>query len=117
MLKKVNKYNSKKILYENILFASKLESQRYFFLQLAKKQNAIKDFELQVPLQITINDKKICKYICDFVIITNSDKKLYEDVKGFKTPVYRLKKKLVEANFNIKIHEITKDNLYDLVNV
>jgi hypothetical protein len=29
-----------------------------------------------------------------------------EDVKGYKTPLYRLKKKLVEASWGVKIVEI-----------
>jgi len=31
---------------------------------------------------------------------------VYEDAKGFKTPIYRLKKKLVKACMGIEIQEI-----------
>jgi len=32
--------------------------------------------------------------------------KIVEDVKGYKTAIYRIKKKCVEAYYNIKIREI-----------
>jgi hypothetical protein len=53
------------------------------------------------------DSKPVFKYIADFVYLdrTNGQFKI-EDVKGFKTPLYKLKKKLIEKQFNIKIIEI-----------
>ena len=37
-----------------------------------------------------------------------------EDVKGMKTPVYRLKKKMLKASLGHEIVEVTKENLTEL---
>lgn len=41
-------------------------------------------------------------------VLTDDERgaRIVEDVKGFKTPVYRLKKKLVEALYGIQIREV-----------
>jgi hypothetical protein len=58
---------------------------------------------------------KVCTYVADFAYdqktLSASENDHYvrvvEDVKGMKTPVYRLKKKLVEAQYGIEITEVT----------
>jgi hypothetical protein len=43
-----------------------------------------------------MNGTKVFTYKADFSYFTDKER-VVEDVKGFKTPVYKLKKKLVEA--------------------
>lgn len=98
------KYGNKKVVIDGIKFDSKREAQRYGALQLMLKAGLISNLRLQVPYQITVNGKKVCRYVADFVYSENG-KEVVEDVKGMKTPVYNLKKKLMEAVFGVVIFE------------
>ncbi len=73
-------------------------------LKVIQSAGLITDLRLQVPYQITVNGKRVCRYVADFVYIENG-KEVVEDVKGMKTPVYNLKKKLMEAVFGVVILE------------
>lgn len=100
------KYHSKKTFVDGIRFDSKREAARYTELKLLEKAGELKELKLQVPFCLFVNNFKICTYKADFVYEADG-KKVVEDVKGFKTPVYRLKKKLFEALFHpLKITEI-----------
>ena len=100
-----NKFNAKKTEVDGIVFDSKAEAKRYTELKLLGKANVISDLRLQPKFDCVVNGKKICTYRADFDYY-EADKYVCEDVKGFKTPVYRLKKKLVEALFEVIIIEI-----------
>jgi hypothetical protein len=103
------KYNNRKTNVDGIVFDSKKEAQRYGELKMREMVGDIIDLKLQVPFGFTLpgDSKPVFKYIADFVYLdrTNGQFKI-EDVKGFKTPLYKLKKKLIEKQFNIKIIEI-----------
>jgi len=102
-----NKYGAKKTEYNGIKYDSKKEAEFARKLDLTRKSlnSNILDVERQVPFEIRLNGIKICKYLLDFKVTYNSGEVEYIDVKGMKTPVYRLKKKLVEAQYGIKITE------------
>lgn len=100
-----NKYGNKKTVVDGITFASKKEAEYYGYLKLRVKAKEILSFELQYKLPIEINGVKVCTYICDFKINHLSEEEEFIDVKGFKTPEYRLKKKLVLAWLGIEIIE------------
>jgi hypothetical protein len=64
----------------------------------------------QVPFKITISGIHICTYIADFTyhefeIAMNRWQFVVEDAKGFKTEVYRLKKRLMLAMHGIELRE------------
>ena len=115
-----SKYKAVKTTIDGITFDSKKEAKRYTELKLLEKAGHITHLELQPEYQITINGAKICKYKADFRYFTvrqenneqyynskgewqtptmtgDKEGQIVEDVKGYKTPIYRLKKKLVEA--------------------
>ena len=109
MVSKVgNKYNATRVAIDGITFHSRAEAARYSELHLMAKAGTIKDLRLQVPYKIVVNGKNICTYRADFVYKNASGKEVVEDVKGYRTDVYRLKKKLVEAIYGIDIVEIEK---------
>ena len=91
---------------DGIVFASKKEATRYGELKLLQKNGNIKKLELQPEFNCVVNGKKICGYIADFKYENSDSSVIIEDVKGFKTRMYRLKKKLVEALHGIKITEV-----------
>lgn len=102
-----NKYNAAKTTIDGIEFASKREAKRYSDLKLLQRAGEISNLELQPSFPITINGQKVCTYKADFQYMTPNGM-IVEDVKGFKTPAYRLKKKLVEAVYQgVKITEIS----------
>ncbi len=96
---KGNKYRAVKTEVDGIMFDSKREAARYMELMLMQKAGEISHLELQPEYQCIINGKKICTYRGDFRYFTKKNS-VVEDVKSpytAKNPVYRLKKKLVEA--------------------
>ena len=101
----MSKYHAIKTTVDNITFASKAEARHYGELKLLEKAGLITDIHLQVQYSIEVNGKHICNYYADFTYWENGEQKII-DVKGIKTPVYRLKKKLVEAIHGIKITEV-----------
>lgn len=100
------KYNNKKTIVDGITFHSKKEAAYYCNLKLLKKAKKITRFEMQVPFLITYQGFNICKYICDFIVYYPDGTHQVVDVKGVKTSIYRLKKKLVKAFHGIDIVEV-----------
>ena len=89
---------------------SKREANRYLVLKDKLDHNEIQDLQLQVKYELipkyTINNKNIreISYIADFVYMEDN-KQVVEDCKGFKTDIYKLKKKMFEYKYNIEIRE------------
>ena len=109
----VAKYHNKKVKYDGYTFDSIREKNYYIKLKLLEKSGKIKELELQKEYELQpsfkLNNKTSRKitYKADFTYKTTEDDKLHVvDVKGFRTDVYRLKKKLFEYKYRIEIEEI-----------
>lgn len=114
-----SKYRAKKVTVDNIRFDSIKESRRYLQLKTLQQAGVITDLELQPRYDVVVNGHKICYYKADFRYMEKGAQ-VVEDVKAMpKTAkaikkykatgawkVYRLKKKLVEALYPIKIIEV-----------
>jgi hypothetical protein len=88
-------------------FDSKGEAARYVELRFLERMKIITDLRLQVRFSIEVNGQKIATYVADFVY-REKGVEVIEDFKSpatAKNPVYRLKKKLVEAIYGIEIRE------------
>lgn len=90
------------------VYPSKLEMQYRQHLDLLLKSGDVIFIEEQTKFPCKVNGFKICTYLLDFKVTYKDGKIDYVDVKGKILPMYRLKKKLVEALYPIKITEITK---------
>ena len=101
----MTKYRAKPTFVDGIRFASKKEAARYGELKLLERVGKVTCLELQPKFEIKINGIKICTYIADFKYCFPGKEVIIEDVKGVKTPIYRLKKKLVKACHGIEIFE------------
>lgn len=91
-----------------VVFDSKKEMQYAQTLNMMLKAKLITDYKMQVPYEIVVNGKKICKYILDFLVTYPDGKIEHIDVKSEMTrklPVYRLKAKLMLAVHGITIIE------------
>lgn len=111
----MSKYYSKKVEFDGIKFDSIKEKNRYIELKFLLKANKIKELELQKtfelqPKYINNNGEHIrsITYKADFFYYDNVKKQyIVEDTKGFKTEVYKIKKKIFEYVYpNLTIKEI-----------
>mgnify|MGYP003148249089 CR=1 FL=1 len=102
---KRNKYGNKKVIIDGLKFDSKAEGNRYLVLKDRLQRLEISNLEMQPMFPVHINGKRVCKYFADFKY-THQGQEIIEDVKGARTAIYRLKKKMVEAEHNIRITEI-----------
>lgn len=106
-----SKYRAKPTVVDGIRFASQKEARRYQELKLLEKAGKIYDLELQPAFELLVylGLRPIGKYVGDFrysEIVDGLESRIVEDVKGFKTPLYRWKKKHVEAQYGIQIREV-----------
>jgi hypothetical protein len=90
---------------DGIVFASRKEMIRYVDLKKQLDSGRIRDLEIQPKYAIKVKGIHICTYVADFRY-KRGRRRVVEDVKGIKTPVYRLKKKLMAAVHRIEIHEV-----------
>jgi hypothetical protein len=102
------KYGAKKTKIDGITCASKKESRRYAELKILLRAKKISNLRLQEtfvlhPIFRDENTGKIyraIKYVCDFFYFDEELQKfIVEDVKGIKTDVYKIKKKLFIKKF------------------
>lgn len=101
---KKSKYYSEKGEVDNLRFDSQKEKARYGELKMMQRAGMISNLELQVVYILMVNGMSVGRYIADFRY-KKADRMIVEDCKGFKTPVYRLKKKLMEAIYGVIILE------------
>lgn len=104
------KYGNTKTEVDGITFDSKAEANRYKELRALEIVGVIKGLERQKTY-------KLCKgrwhngkpfsisYRADFVYTLDGEV-IVEDVKGYRTEAYRLKKKLMKAVYGIEITEV-----------
>lgn len=112
--KTTSKYHNKKIIYNGIKFDSIKEKDRYIMLKWLEKDGRIKELELQKPFELQETFKKngktyrSIKYIADFYYYDVIDEKyIVEDTKGYRTEVYKIKKKLFEFKYKgIELKEL-----------
>lgn len=99
------KYGNKWCEIDGIKFQSQKEGGYYLYLKSEQKKGRVKSFKLQAPFRCEVNGRLVCKYIADFVVTYADGSKKVIDVKGFRTSLYILKKKLMFACNGITIHE------------
>lgn len=122
------KYGNTKIIVDGIQFDSKREAARYQELKLLERAGVISFLQRQTKFQL-IPDQHApsnavytkgprkgqrkpgklleheCSYIADFCYIQNGET-VVEDAKGYRTEVYRIKKKLMLERYGIHIREV-----------
>jgi len=108
-----NKYSNKKevriVNKEKVVFDSKKEARRFDDLILLLKAGKISGLMLQPSFEIIPQVKceghrtmALRKYVADFRYVENGIT-IVEDVKGFKTDMYRIKKQLFLAKYGKEI--------------
>lgn len=111
-MKRGHKYGAVPTTIDGIRFASKAEAKRYGELKILEKAGEITALKLQPKFALEHGGMKIAAYIADFSYVAiqpdGSGRYVVEDVKGMKTAVYNIKKKLMRACHGIEITEITR---------
>lgn len=69
------------------------------WLESEKQAGRVLWWRRQEPIQITVNDVKICKLIVDFLVGYPDSHQEYHEIKSeaTKTPLFKLKHKLLLA--------------------
>lgn len=104
----INKYHAEKSECDGIIFDSKKERDRYAELKQMEKAGIISDlelqprFELQEPFMCDGKKERSINYIADFKY-SQGGRVIVEDVKGKRTDVYKLKRKLFLYRYGDKV--------------
>lgn len=103
-----SKYRAVPCVVDGWRFDSQAEGNRYRELVLLGLSGAIDNLELQPTYPLIVNGVLVGTYRADFAYrdLRAGGALVVEDVKGFRTPVYRLKKRMVEALHGVEIREI-----------
>jgi len=101
-MKLKHKFNAISNIQDGIKFSSKKEGRRYQDLKLLQGQGEVLFFLRQVPFHLPGG----VKYLCDFLVFWKDGNVTIEDVKGIKTSMYIVKKKMVQNLYPISIIEI-----------
>lgn len=110
LAQRVSKYHAKKTVVDGIEFDSAKEAKRFVKLRDMEEAGEIQGLLVQVPYEILPNFEcdgvkyRGMRYIADFVYYRDG-KVVVEDCKGFKTPEYKMKKKLMAFINHINIEE------------
>jgi hypothetical protein len=105
----MTKYGNTRVVEDGYTFDSKAEFRRYQELKLLEKAGEIYNLQVHVPFPLVVEGILVCTYEADFVYQLPSGSLgdlVVEDVKGYRTDLYRLKKKLMYACKGIKIQEV-----------
>ena len=103
----MSKYKAQKTMADGMMFDSKKEEKRYRELRLMERAGVIANLRLQVPFVLFEKSKygRKIKYIADFVYEEKNGLTVVEDVKGYKTDVYKLKKRILAELYGIEVRE------------
>ena len=109
-----SKYNAKPVKIDGLSFDSKKEARRYGELKLMERAGEISQLTVHPRYSLDVDDEHICDYEADFKYLSHVSplakslgypEMIVEDVKGMRTAVYRLKKKLMLAILRIEVRE------------
>lgn len=105
---KRRKYGNKPTVVCGEVFDSGKEARRYEQLLLLERAGKITQLRHHVRYPLEVNGIPICEYEADFTYADEQGVRHIEDVKteATRTPVYKLKRKLMAAIHGITIEEI-----------
>lgn len=82
---------------------SKSQSYRAFELKRQQEKGLISNLQEEVYFDLKVNGILITRYRADFVYNDAHGKQVVEDVKGFVSPIFQIKQKLMQACLGITI--------------
>jgi len=113
---KEQKYGNERVKLDGYSFDSLKERDRYLVLLMRKKMGEISELQVHPRFRLEVKGEKVCTYVADFSYVCRSEWEVVkgnalvvEDVKSrptAKLQSYRIKKKLMQAIYGIKVQEI-----------
>jgi hypothetical protein len=118
-VKKNSKHHNKKITIDGYVFDSGGEGQRYMDLKFQQRAGLIRDLKVHPRFYFYVGCLRIFSYYADYKYFeVRAGQWIVEDYKGQRLPIYRLKKKLIEAQHKIRIVETgRKGAIYEMPNM
>lgn len=113
--KRASKYGAKAVVVDGERIASKAEARRWAELRVLERAGEIADLKRQPRFPFKLNGDLMFTYIADFDYRDKAGRRVVEDVKGVATPLYKLKKKIIEADAGIIIVEVKKGTRHEKV--
>ena len=104
-----NKYGARKVTTpDGQKFDSQKEYHRWCELRLLERAGKINRLQRQVRFNLIPKQdgEAACTYVADFVYYDDNWDLVVEDAKGYKTDVYKIKKKLMLYFHGIRIQEV-----------
>jgi hypothetical protein len=104
---KQSKFRNRKVVVDGHRFDSKRESEYYGQLKQREKAGEVYEVEMQRPFAIVINGQLVCTYKADFHFWDAvAKRRRVVDVKGFATPEFKLKAKLMKAVLGLEVEVV-----------
>ncbi len=94
--------------YNGVIYDSKREARHAAELDVLMRFGRILKLERQIPYDLCVNKIKICKIVVDFRVTYHTGRVVLEEVKGFETPEWKLKRKLFAALYPDLEYEVIK---------
>jgi len=94
-----NKFNAKKTQYNGRYYDSVLEANYAEKLDWLIKAGEVKEVVPQYKISLDVNGVHIANYYMDFKVVLSDGRIEMHEVKGFETPVWRMKWRLAKAMY------------------
>jgi hypothetical protein len=104
---KRSKYRAVRTVVDGVPFDSKLEALYHSTLALEYRAGFVRAVNRQPSYDLTVNGVFVGRYVADFEVLRADGEIQVVECKGFKTPTYKLKKRLFEALYPHRILEVT----------
>lgn len=91
MSKRPHKYRAKPTIYNGVRYDSKAEAARAAQLDMLVRSGDVESWERQPKFLL---GEPGVKYVADFMVAYSNGQRIVEDVKGYETALFKLKKAL-----------------------
>jgi hypothetical protein len=99
------KYGNVPVRVDGEVLDSQAEARRYGELLLLERAGEIGGLLVHPDFDLTVNGVKVATYVADFAY-WDRGRFVVEDVKGVRTPLYKLKVRMLAAERGIVVREI-----------
>lgn len=106
---KASKYRAQKVTVQGITYDSKAEYAFALHLDLLKELGFIRWHTRQVPFYLP-GEPRATRYVIDFLVVMADGTVRLVDVKGFETPVSKIKRSVIQATHGIVIEWVHRTN-------
>ncbi len=102
-----SKYGAQPVTIDGLRFDSKREAARWGQLVLMERAGVIQGLRRQVPFVLIDKSThgRAIKYVADFSYMQDGVE-IVEDAKGYRTEVYKLKRRMMAERYGIIVKEV-----------